>query len=509
VNAAPRELAALHERAAILADLGHIQSLLFWDQNTMMPPDGARARGDQAATLEAVMHERLTDPGLARLLEALEPWAAQDDPDADDVRLVGELRRDFEKAVRVPTSLAAELSRAAALGQAAWQEARAAADFSRFRDALERQIELRHRYVDCFTDFEHRYDVLLDDFEPRMTTAALRPLLAELSEALVPLVADAASNGPRPEGGPFGGPHEVEHQRRAVMDILEGVGFDPDGWRLDVAPHPFAQRIAPGDVRITTRYDLHDFSGAYFGSLHEFGHGLYEAGIPDRLSRSPLGAPVSLGVHESQSRLWENLVGRSRPFCAWALPRLAASLPGMPEATTVDDLYRGVNSVHRSLIRVEADETTYNLHIVLRFELELALIEGALAVDDLPHEWNEGIHRLFGLDVPDDAHGVLQDVHWGAGLIGYFPTYTLGNLIAAQLWETLRRELPELDAQIERGDFAPLRAWLRDHIHVHGRKLPPPELLDRVTGQELAVAPFLRYLRERLAHAGLITAARR
>jgi carboxypeptidase Taq len=504
VTAAPPELAALHERAAILSDLGHIHSLLFWDQNTMMPPHGARARGDHAATLEVVAHERLTDPELGRLLDALEPWAAGADPDADDVRLLRELRRDFEKAVRVPTSLAAELSRAAALGQAAWQEARAASDFSRFRDALERQLELRHRYVACFTGFEHPYDALLDDFEPAMTIAKLRPLLAELCDGLVPLVAEVASDGPKPAGGAFGGPHEVEHQRRAVMDILEGVGFDPDGWRLDVAPHPFAQRIAPGDVRITTRYDAHDFTGAYFGSLHEFGHGLYECGIPDRLARSPLGTPVSLGVHESQSRLWENVVGRSRPFCAWALPRLAEHLPGLPAGMTVDGLYRSVNTVHRTLIRVESDETTYNLHIVLRFELELALMEGKLTVDELPQAWNEGIHRLLGLDVPDDAQGVLQDVHWGAGLIGYFPTYTLGNLMAAQLWETIRADLSAIDAQLERGDFGPLREWLGEHVHVHGRKLPPPELLARVTGQELAVEPFMRYLRAKLADAGVL-----
>jgi carboxypeptidase Taq len=509
VTAAPPELAALHERAAILADLGHIHALLFWDQNTMMPPHGAPARGDHAATLEVVAHERQTDPELGRLLDALEPWAADQDPDADDVRLLRELRRDFEKAVRVPTSLAAEMSRAASLGQAAWQEARAAADFSRFRDALERQVELRLRYVECFTGFAHPYDVLLDDFEPRMTTATLRSLFAELCEGLVPLVADAATDGPKPEGAPFGGPHEVEDQRRAVMDVLEGVGFDPDGWRLDVAPHPFAQRIAPGDVRITTRYDLHDFGSTYFGSLHEFGHGLYEAGIPDRLSRSPLGSPVSLGVHESQSRLWENLVGRSRPFCAWALPRLAEHLPRLPAGTTVDGVYRGVNAVHPCPIRVESDEATYNLHIVLRFELELALVEGRLPVDDLPHAWNDGMHRLLGLDVRDDAEGVLQDVHWGAGLLGYFPTYTLGNLMAAQLWETVRAGLPELDDQIERGDFVPLRTWLREQVHVHGRKLPPPELLARVTGQELAVAPFLSYLREKLADAGVLRAAPR
>jgi carboxypeptidase Taq len=509
VTAVPPELGALHERGAILSDLGHIHALLFWDQNTMMPPRGAGGRGDQAATLESVSHERLTDPELGRLLDALEPWAAEQDPDADDVRLIAELRRDFEKAVRVPTSLAAEASRAAAHGQAAWQEARAAADFSRFRDALELQLDIRHRYVACFEDFEHPYDALLDDFEPGMTTAKLRPLFAELVGGLVPLVAEVASDSPPPEGGAFGGPYAVEDQRRAVMDILEGVGFDPDGWRLDVAPHPFAQRIAPGDVRITTRYDLHDFTGAYFAGLHEFGHGFYEAGIPAHLSRSPLGSPVSLGVHESQSRLWENLIGRSRPFCAWALPRLAAQLPGALNGTTVEDLYRGVNTVHRSLIRVEADETTYNLHIVLRLELELALMEGTLMVDELPHAWNEGMHRLLGLDVPDDAQGVLQDVHWGAGLIGYFPTYSLGNLMAAQIWEALRADLPEVDAQLERGEFGPLQAWLRERVHVHGRKLPPPELLARVTGQELAVAPFLRYLREKLTDAGVLRAAPR
>jgi len=509
VSAVPSELGALHERAAVLADLGSMHSLLFWDQNTMMPPRGSAARGDQAATLETIAHDRLTDPELGRLLDVLEPWAAGADPDADDVRLIRELRRDFEKAVRVPTSLAAEASRAAALGQAAWQEARAAGDFGRFRDALALQLDLRHRYIACFEGYEHPYDVLLDDFEPGMTTADVRPLLAELVAGLQPLVGAAASDGPAPEGGAFGGPYEVEDQRRAVMDILEGIGFDPDGWRLDVAPHPFAQRIAPGDVRITTRYDLHDFTGAYFAALHEFGHGLYEDGIPPRLSRSLLGHPVSLGVHESQSRLWENLVGRSRPFCAWALPRLAAQLPGHLDGMTVDELYRGVNVVRRSLVRVESDETTYNLHVALRFELELALIEGELGVDDLPHAWNEGMHRLLELDVPDDAQGVLQDVHWGAGLIGYFPTYTLGNLMAAQLWEALRADLPGLDEQLERGEFAPLRTWLGEHVHAHGRKLPPRELLARATGQELAVAPFLRYLREKLADTGVIGAAPR
>ena len=501
-TAVPAALAAVRERAAVLAQLGRVQALLFWDQNTMMPPRGAEGRGDQQATLESIHHERLCDPELERLLDALEPWAAGEHPDSDDVRLIAVLRRDVEKAVRVPTSLAAEMSRAAAIGHAAWQEARAAADFSRFRDALAAHLELRHRYAACFPDAAHPYDVLLDDFEPEITTARVRPLLADVREGLAPLI-DAAARSGREWADVLAGEYAVEDQRRAVMAVLEGVGFDPDGWRLDTAPHPFAQGIGPGDTRITTRYDLHDFESALHGALHEFGHGLYEASVPARLVATPLGDPVSLGVHESQSRLWENVVGRGRPFCTWVAPQLTRSLPGLGPVDA-DALYRSLNGVRPTLIRVEADETTYNLHVVLRFELEVALLEGSLGVDDLPAAWNEGMHRLLGVDVPDDAQGVLQDVHWGAGLFGYFATYTLGNLIAVQLWDVLRADVPDIDEAIARGDFAVLREWLRSRIHVHGRKFPPPELLRRVTGEELSVAPFLRYLREKLQEVGAL-----
>jgi carboxypeptidase Taq len=504
VTAAPPELGALRERMAELSDLGRIHALMFWDQNTMMPPRGAMARADHSATLELISHGRLTDPEVGRLLEALEPWAAGEDPDSDEVRLLAAVRRDHEKAVRVPSALAAEMSHADALGQQAWQEARAASDFGRFRDALARHIELRHRYVACFDRPAHPYDVLLDDFEPGLTTGELEPLFTTLRDELVELVAATAADGGQARNdGVFSGPFEVDDQRRAVMDVLEAVGYDADGWRLDPAPHPFAQSLGPTDVRITTRYDLHDFGVAHFSALHEFGHGLYEAGIAPELARSPLGAPVSLGIHESQSRLWENLVGRSRPFCGWVLPRLRESLgPGL-DLLDADGLYRAVNSVQRSLIRVNADETTYNLHIVLRFELELAMIEGTLAVDDVPAAWNEGMHRLLGVEVPDDAQGVLQDVHWGAGLFGYFPTYTLGNLIAAQLWARLLADLPGLEEQIGRGELAPLRDWLRGNIHRHGRKFPPRELLQRATGDTLRPEPFLDYLRAKLVDAAV------
>jgi carboxypeptidase Taq len=506
VSQTPAELAALQVRMAELTDLGRIHSMLFWDQNTMMPPNGAAARADHSATLEVISHGKLIDPEIGRLLDKLEPWANDEDPDADAVRLIAAVRRDYEKAVRVPTELAAEISHADALGQQAWQEARAASDFSRFRDALERHLELRHRYVACFEPAEHPYDILLDDFEPELTTAELKPLFATLRDELVDLVnRTAGDDGAVRNGGVFAGPFEVSDQRRAVMEVLEAVGYDADGWRLDPAPHPFAQSLGPTDVRITTRYDLHDFGVAHFSALHEFGHGLYEAGIAPELARSPLGQPVSLGIHESQSRLWENVVGRSRPFCGWVLPMLRESLgPGIPGRFDADAFYRAVNSVQRSLIRVDADETTYNLHIILRFELELALIEGTLAIADLPAAWNEGMSRLLGVDVPDDAQGVLQDVHWGAGLFGYFPTYTLGNLIAAQLWTRLREDLPEIDEQLATGDLIPLREWLREHIHRHGRKFPPRELLERVTGDTLRPEPFLGYLRAKLADAGVV-----
>jgi carboxypeptidase Taq len=506
VSAAPPALQALRERMAELTDLGRIHSLLFWDQNTMMPPRGAFARADHSSTLELISHERLTDPEVGRLLDALAPWADGEDPDSEAVRLLAAVRRDHEKAVRVPAALAAEMSHANALGQQAWQEARAASDFSRFRDALARHVDLRHRYIACFDRPAHPYDILLDDFEPGLTTAELRPLLATLRDELVELVAATATGGEQPRNdGAFSGPFEVDDQRRAVMDVIEAIGFDGDGWRLDAAPHPFAQSLGPSDVRITTRYDLHDFGVAYFSALHEFGHGLYEAGIAPELARSPLGAPVSLGIHESQSRLWENVVGRSRPFCDWVLPRLRAELGAGLGTIDADGFYHAVNSVQRSLIRVNADETTYNLHIVLRFELELALVEGTLAVDDVPAAWNEATERLLGIEVPDDAQGVLQDVHWGAGLFGYFPTYTLGNLIAAQLWVRVLADLPELEADIARGELAPLREWLREHIHRHGRKFPPRELLERVTGDSLRPEPFLDYLRAKLVDAAVST----
>jgi carboxypeptidase Taq len=504
VSSSPPELAALHLRMAELSDLHSLDLLLFWDQQTVMPPAGAEARAERAATVARVVHARESDPALGALLEALAPWAESEDPDSNDVRLVSWARYDFERSIRVPVELAADITKAKALGQQAWQEARAANDFGRFRDALARHIELRHRYVECFEGYEHPYDVLLEDFEPGLTTAELRPLFAELREALVPLVAAAGRRDEPRNGGVFDGTFPATDQRIALLDVLETVGFDPDGWRLDPTVHPFAAGIAPADIRLTTKYDESNLAVALFSGLHEFGHGLYESATDPALFRTSLDTPVSLGVHESQSRTWENVIGRSRPFCSWVLPRLQAAFPEAFEGVDAAGLYRALNTVQPSLIRIDADETTYNLHIVLRFELEAALTEGSLTVDELPDAWNEGMERLLGVTVPGPADGVLQDVHWGAGLFGYFPTYTIGNLMAAQLWERLRADVPDVEERIAGGDFAPIREWLREHVHRHGRKFPPRDLLRRVTGSELSAEPFLRYLREKLVDAGTL-----
>jgi carboxypeptidase Taq len=510
MSAEPAEFAELRRRAGEIADLGGIGGLLLWDQNTMMPPGGADARADQFEALERILHDRITDPGLSSLLDALEPWAASADPDSDELAIFAALRRDHHKAVNVPTDLAAEISSAAAHAQQAWIAAREAGDFKRFQPALERVLELQGRYIACFDgtgEFAHPYDVLLDDHEPGLTTEELRTLFGRLQDELVPLVSAAAAAGD--DGRVFPGHFPAEAQKRLVDELLGAVGYETEHWRLDPSVHPFARSMAHSDVRLTTRWEEDDLAMAFYSCLHEFGHGLYEAQMDPRHYRTTLAEATGLGVHESQSRLWENLVGRSRPFCEWVLPVLRRQLGGPFETLDVPGLYRNVNQVRLSLVRIEADETTYNLHIALRFELELALVEGRLAVADLPGAWDEATHRLLGLETTSLMDGVLQDIHWGAGMIGYFPTYTIGNLMAAQLWRALADELPEFDSSIAAGDFAPLREWLRENIHRQGRKYTSRELLRRVTGEELQVEPWLEYLEGKLLDAGLLSAPAR
>ncbi len=494
----PAVTADLRMRLAEIVDLRHTSQLLGWDQQTMMPPRGGPARAEALGTLGRISHEMFVSADTGRLLEAAAAELDGASPDSDEVRLVEVTRRRWEKARRVPTELAADQARASSLGQEAWVAARQESDFSAFVPALRDNLELARRYVECFDGYDCAYDVLLDDFDPGTRTADVAKLFAELKAELVPLIATVS--GHQIDDSCLHGNFPIDRQRQLIYEVVERMGFDRAGWRIDDAVHPFAAGIGSGDVRITTRWDESFYPSGLYGAMHECGHGLYEAGVAESLQRTPLGGGESLALHESQSRMWENMVGRGRPFGGVLAPRIAQLLfDGRHESIDGDALYRAVNRVEPSYIRVEADEATYGLHIVLRFELEQELIEGRLAIDDLPEAWNARFKEFLGLDVLDDAQGVLQDVHWSAGLIGYFPTYALGNLIAGQLWQRVHEDLPELEQQIAEGELAPLREWLREHVHRHGGKFESAELLRRVVGGPIAVKPFVDYLKRKLS----------
>jgi carboxypeptidase Taq len=488
-------LQELRQHLAELEDLRNAAHLLGWDQQTMMPPRGGPSRAESLATLERISHDMFVAAETGRLLDAAAAELDGASPSSDDACLVRVTRRRWEKARLVPTDLAADLARSASLGQEAWIQARKQSDFTAFAPHLTRNLELARRYVECFENFDCAYDALLDDYEPGMKSAQVAALFSELKAELVPLIATVTQHQETVDDSCLHGDFAVDRQRMLVEQVVALMGFNRESWRMDDAVHPFAAGFGSADVRITTRWDETYFASGLYGGMHECGHGLYEAGIADSLQRTPLGHGESLGLHESQSRMWENMVGRGRPFCGVLAPRITETLGASVDAET---LYRAVNRVERSFIRVEADEATYGLHVVLRFELEQELIEGRLGVADLPEVWNARFKQYLGRDVLDDAQGVLQDVHWSAGLIGYFPTYALGNLIAGQLWERAHIDLPDLDQRIAAGELLPLREWLRSNVHRHGAKFPTGELLQRVVGAPIAVSPFVAYLKRKL-----------
>ncbi len=471
----------LLERLGELSDLRHAGHVLAWDQQVMMPPAGGAARGQALGALQSLSHERLIAPELGALLDA---------ENGDDPQLVRAVRRDHEVARRVPGELAAEMARTGSQGFEVWLKAREANDYAIFEPALRRNIELARRYAACFPEAAHPYDPLLDRFEPGTTTAEVRTLFAKLRDGLVPLLAEIAA---QPAPPPLDGGFPVAAQREVGLEIVRAMGFDDSAWRLDDAVHPFAASPSSRDVRVTARFADDNLTGL-FALMHEVGHGLYEHGIDPALARTTLDTGVSLGVHESQSRLWENLVGRSAAFWSHWLPRLAEAMPNTLSGVALPDFLRAVNVVKPTLIRVEADELTYALHVILRFELELALIEGTLDPADLPRAWAMKMGEMLGIEVPDDLRGVLQDIHWSEGIIGYFPTYAIGNVLAAQLWRAARGDLPGLDDALRAGDYAPLRAWLVDKIHRHGRRLTPAELIEQAVGGPLDPAPMLEHL---------------
>ncbi len=484
------KLGQLKEILGEVSDIYHAASVLEWDQQVNMPPGGAEARGQQVSTLSKIAHQKATSDEVGKLLDELKD---QFSPESDDAALVRVAKRNYEKATRVPASFVAEQAIVTSKAFEAWVEAKSKSDFSIFRPHLEKMVEMVHKYISFFPPAEHPYDTLLDDFEPGMKTAdvktifeALRPKQVELIKAITSAkqVKDDFLNKKYPE--------------KKVWDfselIISKFGYDFTRGRQDKAPHPFQTTFSVNDARITNRFEKDQPLATLFSAMHEAGHALYEMGSNPAYERTPLAGGTSLAVHESQSRMWENLVGRSYPFWEHFFPLLKKTFPTQLEGVSLKAFYKAINKVQPSLIRVNADEATYNLHIMLRLEMEIGMVEGKYAIKDLPEIWNEKMKEYLGIVPPNDAQGVLQDIHWSSGLLGYFSTYALGNLISAQLWETINAEIPGLSEQIRKGEFSALREWLREKIHVHGHKYDPQDLVQKVTGSKIDSAPYVRYL---------------
>jgi len=491
-------LEALKTRLADVQNLGLAGAVLDWDQQTYMPPGGVIARANQKATLSKLGHELFTDDRTQSLLAAAEAECRGLPEDNDDAALLRVTRRDLDKATRLPVALVEEKSRVTSLAQEEWAKARATNDFPAFAPWLERIVELERRVAEALGYKERLYDALVDLYEPGMTSRKLDEVFSELKRETVPLVKTISENQAAVDASVLHLEYDEDAQKRFAEAVLADCGFDFQRGRQDRSVHPFCTHFSRNDVRLTTRYDRNFLSMALFGSLHEMGHGLYEQGPAPELDGTLLSSGVSLGVHESQSRLWENLVGRSRGFWKHYYPKLQETFPTQLQGVSGEAFYRAINRSGPSLIRVEADEVTYNLHIIIRYEMENELLEGRLSVADAPEAWNARMESYLGLTPPDNRQGILQDVHWSIGILGYFPTYSLGNILSVQLFEQAIKDVPSIPDDIENGRFEPLLTWLRTHIHRHGRKYLPDELLQRATGSSLTVAPYVRYLKSKL-----------
>jgi carboxypeptidase Taq len=493
-KAAYDELIRRTREQALLASCS---SVLGWDEQTYMPRGGVAHRGDQMALLAGLHHEKSTDPRIGALLGDLEGSDLVRDTEAPATVNVREIRRDFDRRTKLPRELVEELARTTTLAQQEWVVARQHSDFRRFRPWLEKIVHLKRSEAECLGGGTIAYDALLDEYEPGAKSVEIARLFEALQRKLVPLVEAIVGSRVRPDPSALRhhDAYPIERQRIFGESVAGAIGFDFYRGRLDTTAHPFCTGIGPGDCRISTRYGHDDFSDALFGILHEAGHGMYEQGLDPEHAGTPMGESVSLGIHESQSRLWENAVGRSRPFWIHVFPLARRVFHAALTDVTLDDFLFAVNRVEPSLIRVQADEVTYNLHVLLRFELEQALLSGDLAVGDVPAAWDEGMRRLLGLTPPNDAEGCLQDIHWSAGLFGYFPTYTLGNLYAAQLYARAQADLGDLGAAFARGDFSDLLAWLRTRVHRQGRRYLPARLIEHATGAPPDPQPLIDALR--------------
>jgi carboxypeptidase Taq len=491
---------------AEINDLCCVINLLTWDGRTQMPPGGATTRGNQLATVTRIAQARFTSDETGRLIATAEAEVASETPDAYRVRAVSQAREAYDIARRVPTDLMTAIAELKTISQQTWAEAKAANDFARFAPYLEKMLDLQRRMADAIGYAEHPYDALLLRYEPGMTAGRLKALFEALRGGLLPLLQHIGSRGNVARADFLDRDYPEDAQRAFALEIAGHFGYDLSRGRLDRSAHPFEISFTRNDVRITTRYNRRYMPAAVFGTLHETGHALYEQGVDPTLTRSALTTDLldlyavggaSYGTHESQSRLWENLVGRSRSFWRLHFPRLREFFPEQLADVDAEAFYRAVNRVRPSLIRVEADELTYNFHIMLRVEIEMALIEGSLKVADLPEAWAAAMQSTLGLTPPDDARGALQDIHWSSGLFGSFCTYTVGNVMSAQFFAAAKRVLPGLEDHLAAGEYAPLLGWLTENIYRHGRAFSPEELLRRATGSGLTVEPYLAYLREK------------
>ena len=491
------KLVKLKSLLAEIADLGATSALLNWDQLVNMPAGAAEDRGEQIATIEQILHAKSTSDEIGSLLEDLTLAGKQMDPDSDDARLIKVAKHNYDKATKVSAEFVSEFARVSTVAQSVWEKSRAESEFSIFQPYLEQLIGLRQQYADFFKPWDHVYDPLLDDYEPGMKTADVQAIFNALRPKQVELI-KAISEKPQVEKSFL----FLEYPERTQWDFGEEViskfGYDWNHGRQDKSVHPFTTGFGLNDVRITTRFNTKFLPTAMFGTMHECGHALYELGIAKKYNRTPLGAGASMAVHESQSRLWENLVGRSRAFWKHFYPRLQELFPSQLGNVDAEMFYKAVNAVEPSLIRVEADEATYNLHIMLRLEMEIALMEGSLKAKDAPEAWNAKFKDYLGIVPPDNAQGILQDVHWSFGGFGYFPTYALGNLVSAQLWERMEQDIPDVEAQVEKANFAVILNWLRENVHVYGAKYEPQELVQKITGSKITPEPLYALFRQEI-----------
>jgi carboxypeptidase Taq len=486
----------LRDRFREVALLGGASGLLSWDQETYMPEKAASCRADQLACLSGWRHKLAVAPEVDGWIKACEDHGfPAGSKEAANVR---EWRRDYDREAKLPQALVEDFERTSSLARMAWVDARTKSEFPIFAPHLDKLLTLTREKANRWGYTDSIYDALLDGFEPGARAAELRALFAELRPAIVAILGPAAEQSAETPGELLAGSYPIAGQQALNRAVASAMGFDFEAGRIDTTAHPFCSSPGLGDVRLTTRYNERDFSVSLYGIMHEAGHGLYDQGLPEADFGSPAGEAASLGIHESQSRLWENKVGCARAFWEHWLPKAVRHLPEVARFSPAQ-ITAALNRVTPSFIRVEADEVTYDLHIILRFELELRLLEGGLAVADLPAAWNEEFEKMFGLRVPDDARGCLQDIHWSLGVFGYFPTYTLGNLNSAQLFAAARQQVAGLDAQLAQGDYKALLGWLRVNVHAHGRCLHPQDLMQRATGEPTRIAPHVEYLRAKLA----------